>query len=510
MTDDDFDRIQPAQLDLHAAPSAQAVVPNSRTGTQNALTFALLIGLVAIAAGVVFVLPRFVDAPAAPAGVAAQPPGANPAGTPAAAPSGSAAGAPASPWQQAQAERERAAAKAALDALLAAQFDLQERGVENWAPAEFAAALEQARSGDAAYRTAKFAEAEAAYRAGGEQLQHLLAGIDQRLADHLAGGRAALEGGDVAAARERFRLALAIAPGNSEAQGGLVRADAIEKILPLMQQGSALEAASQPDKALASYRAALAIDAGHEPARVAAARVQAQIDGARESAGVSAAYAALAAGRLPEARAKFQAALAVNPKSAAARDGLQQVDFRLSQQRITGLLAEAQAAEAREDWARAQQGYAAMLGVDAALSTASEGKRRADTRLALDAALEHLRDAPEELYAAAELQKAERVLAGARAIADPGPRLQSQIAAAQAVIDRLRTPVAVTLRSDGITDVSIFRIGHIGSFDDKAMDIPPGNYVAVGSRSGYRDVRIDLKVRPGQAARFTVQCTEKI
>ena len=158
MGHDEFERIQPASLDI-SSPAA-STTPPARVAAQPSPVALLLVALLLVAAAVVFVLPEFVGEPsAAPAESAAA---ANAA-------AGSGAAAPAnavSPWEKAQAERERGAAKTALDALLALQFELQERGAENWAPTEYAEAIASAHAGDEAYRTERFKEAEQHYLGG--------------------------------------------------------------------------------------------------------------------------------------------------------------------------------------------------------------------------------------------------------------------------------------------------------------------------------------------------------
>ena len=57
----------------------------------------------------------------------------------------------------------------------------------------------------------------------------------------------------------------------------------------------------------------------------------------------------------------------------------------------------------------------------------------------------------------------------------------------------------------------MLRIGSYGTMTDKALELLPGDYVAVGRRTGYRDVRIAFRIRPGQApGEVLVQCVEKV
>jgi len=75
----------------------------------------------------------------------------------------------------------------------------------------------------------------------------------------------------------------------------------------------------------------------------------------------------------------------------------------------------------------------------------------------------------------------------------------------------MRTELPVQLRSDGKTDVIVFRVGSLGSFAEKQLSLLPGDYVAVGRRDGFRDVRVEFSLRPGKPmATVMVQCGQKI
>jgi hypothetical protein len=513
MSQDEFERIQPAAVDI-GAPAARTE-PASRDAAKLPGAALLLAALVALAAAVIFVLPDIVagrsaqpvaaTSPASPAAAgAATAGGASPAPSPALSPQGA-------PYAQAQAERERAAAKSALDALVATQYELQQRGVEKWAAAEFAAATALARTGDEAYRSGSFAAAETSYREGQQAMQALLDGVAARLQDRLSRGDAALAADDAATATALFTEALAIEAGNPRAQRGLARAEARPRVLAAMARASEAEATGGSDAAAAAYREALALDADYAPARDALAALQARVAAGNYRARLSAGYAALSAGRLAAARSEFQAALKMQPGGAEAREGLQQAEFQLAQQRIAELLGKAEQAVAAEQWASAAEHYAALLAIDATLSTARDGKQNAETRLALDRALEQIAGEPERLNEEKTRAVTGKLITGAQAIAQPGPRLQAQLATARRLLQQYSTPVAVMLRSDGKTEVTVFRVGAFGPLTEKSLQLLPGNYVAVGQRGGYRDVRVEFAVRAGQAAADVfVQCSQKI
>ena len=69
----------------------------------------------------------------------------------------------------------------------------------------------------------------------------------------------------------------------------------------------------------------------------------------------------------------------------------------------------------------------------------------------------------------------------------------------------------VRLQSDNFTDVTVYKVGRFGRFADRDLLLPPGTYVAVGTRSGYRDVRVEFTLTAGQEpGDVSVRCQEKI
>lgn len=504
MIHDDFERIQPVAVDIARSPA-----PVPAGATRPALPVpALVIGaLLLLAALVFFVLPDYVarqratPAPASSAGAAAPPAtGAQPAPA-----------APATPYAEAAAERERAAAKEALDALLAAQHELEERNAPTWAASELAQAAALAADGDLAYRGGEYGAARAKYAEAAVQLRAVLDGIEPRLRDRLVRGAAALAAGSSAAASALFGEALAIDPANADAQSGLQRAGTLDRVLELSARAAAAAAAGDLAQAEQGYTEALALDAAHEPARQALAALRARAAEQRYTQRLSAGFGALAAGDHATAAREFRAALALRKDSTEARDGLQQAEFQLSQQRITALLASARRSVASERWAEAKRDFDAALAIDAALGPALEGSRDATGRLALDEALAALERSPDRLLDASTRERTGELIARAETIADPGPRLQTRLATARRLLASYRAPLALRLRSDGQTEVSVLRVGSYGALTERTLELPPGDYVAVGRRSGYRDVRVEFRLRPGQApAEVRVQCAEKV
>jgi hypothetical protein len=143
---------------------------------------------------------------------------------------------------------------------------------------------------------------------------------------------------------------------------------------------------------------------------------------------------------------------------------------------------------------------------------ASQGLAVAEDRERLHQQLDHYLENPSRLYADEPRANAEKLL---RSAADPPAaevRLAEKIRRLQALMAEATTPRTVTLQSDGLTNVQIYRVGRLGHFISQQLELLPGTYTVVGSRPGYRDVRRTLTVMPGngQVAALDIRCEEPV
>ena len=103
------------------------------------------------------------------------------------------------------------------------------------------------------------------------------------------------------------------------------------------------------------------------------------------------------------------------------------------------------------------------------------------------------------------------MLAAASSAPADEPKLAKKMTDLQRLVTLAGTPVAVSLLSDGETDIAIYHVGQLGAFTRQQLELLPGTYTVVGSRSGYRDVRKQLSVSPGmQGTSLTIRCEEMI
>src|SRR5262249_4971551 len=142
---------------------------------------------------------------------------------------------------------------------------------------------------------------------------------------------------------------------------------------------------------------------------------------------------------------------------------------------------------------------------------ATEGVARTTPRAELNEQLEIYLTQPERLFSPPVRVGAKQTLQRARGIASPGPVLQKQLATLTDWIARADVPVQVALQSDNQTLVTIYRVGELGAFAQRSLQVVPGNYTVVGTRPGYRDVRREINVVPGSdLPPVVIRCEDKI
>jgi len=188
-----------------------------------------------------------------------------------------------------------------------------------------------------------------------------------------------------------------------------------------------------------------------------------------------------------------------------------QVDQGIRLDRNATMEQQAGKEERREEWEIAVETYAAILEIDADLEFAQQGRAQAQQMSDLHAQLDRYIEAPDSLSAPATMSKATGLVVDITRMPEIGPRLADQRDQLSRLLKRAATPLTVQLVSDNVTDVSIYKVGKLGSFDMRQLDLRPGNYVAVGSRPGFRDVRLEFRVAPEvELQPIIVRCEEAI
>lgn len=211
------------------------------------------------------------------------------------------------------------------------------------------------------------------------------------------------------------------------------------------------------------------------------------------------------------AREAFRKASELRPGAPEVADGLARTAAAERRALVDAGIRRGLELEAIEDWAKAEEVYRRVLEVEPEAAGALEGRDRAAERAALDERLQyHVRN-PGRLASPGVFDEATELLAEARELIPKGPRLEDQLARLEKSLEVASTPVPVVVVSDDATEVVIYRVDRLGVFSRRELSLRPGTYTAVGSRTGFRDVRVQFTVTAGAPPKaVTVVCTEKL
>ena len=482
---------------LSPAAMPSAGHPAGRPGAR--VPVLVVIGFLALLAGVVavvFWLPRVVTERGPLPAAGPRPPVAAPA-------------APATAMPPAM--DPRALASAALAERGRAEEGAQAAGADRWGGAGWLEARRLAALGDTQFSGRDFPGAAASFTAAAGLFTELVTGAPAALAAALKAGQEAYTRGDQPTAIAAFQQALLIRPGEPAATRGLARSQQLDKVLAAMAEAAARETAGDQAAARAAYTRVLELDTDWAPARAALARLDASRSASEFERAMAQGLAAVAAGRTAEARSALNRALALRPGDAGARSGLEQLDGDERRGRLNALQAEAQRLAAAERWSEASDQYSALLALDNTLAAAKAGRKAAEERAELNRQLERQLASGERFNDDAVVAVARGVITEAEAVNPKGPVLSGQTTRLKALIAAAAQPVTVQLQSDNLTSVVIYKVGDLGIFTMRTVDLRPGAYVIVGTRDGYRDVRRRVVIPAGGSAEpITVRCEEAI
>ena len=342
-------------------------------------------------------------------------------------------------------------------------------------------------------------------------LDLLMTSRETLLATAIAAGLQAIEQSDPEAAVGHFQRALAIDADDEEAATGARRAEQLPSVLNFLQDGLAMEQADDFQGALLALSKATELDPKFSPAQEALDRVRAEIAEQEFQQAMSRALQALANGKLSRASSALNKAESLRPEKRAVRDLRQRLDRTQLAGRLTALQQDAQRLEQSERWPEALKTCEQALSLDSQAAFAASCKTRVSLRADLDSHLNALFAKPERLFEDGPLKEARQTLTYASQMNPRGPLLAAKINQLDKLISQAEAEIEVMILSDGLTEVVVYHVGRLGLFQEKSLVLRTGDYIATGSRNGFRDVRQTLKVRPGSGKMiFTLRCEEPI
>ncbi|HEY3785647.1 MAG TPA: protein kinase [Steroidobacteraceae bacterium] len=388
---------------------------------------------------------------------------------------------------------------------------LQSRGAGVWGGRDFSLAKTRAAEAVEVHDAGNLRAAHEKMMSASQLLDSVETKAPQALIAQIAAGEKALGTGQQEVAGQAFDLARRIDPNDRRASDGQRRAQSLGGVLPLLADAQNAESAHDYARAAQDYSQALSLDPGNATAKAGQARSNAAFGDDNYAKAVGSGFAALGAGRLDESHDDFVKARALKPNGSEAAEGLRRVSAALTARGFGSMRQRAAGLEAQERWQEAEQAYTDILKADPSLAFAQEGRARASSRAELSDRLQQFIDNPDRLASPAAREEARSLVQTADAQSPSGPVLRSQVARLQILMPGDDKPVRLSLLSDNSTQVAISSIGSFGTFARREIQLRPGRYTVVGTRTGFREVRREITVSPGQDTQtIRVSCSEPI
>ena len=394
--------------------------------------------------------------------------------------------------------RQKEAAQQGLAQFMKAQKSLEDLGAAQWGNGAYDKIGQLAQRGDAQYQNENFADAAAFYAQAVQKATRLADSASEAQKMLVQQSLADIDAGDGKSALKKLQIALKIDPQNHRIKKLLQRAAQAEEVQRLFENGQQIEKRGATERALADYRKALELDPDALRVQQAYRRLSTRVAQEKYRRFMAQGLAAFERREYRQARSNLLKAQAVKPGTAEAQDALTQVNAALQQQRVDTLRQQALAAEAAENWTLALQSYQAVLDMDDKIAFAIDGKQKAKVQIGFLKRLDFFLQQPQSLQDDHQLDHARQLIGELQAAPFNGSGITWRASRLKELVTVYATPIPVTIQSDGLTNVAVYRVGRLGSFTVHRLQLRPGIYTVVGSRDGYQDVRQEVTVKPGQ------------
>lgn len=389
-------------------------------------------------------------------------------------------------------------AEQALQQFLRLQAQPGLRNAEIWASEDWSDAMSTAARGDEDFGQGRFSPAHQAYVDAGIQLQSILDHRTQTLQKYLETGSRHLQGDEVKEAGLAFGLVLAMQPDHQQALLGQERAAVRLQVLNLVTSAGQAEVSDNLQLAAQTYTSALQLDPLYAPAQDAFEKVTAVLLNHAFQDSMGRALEAIENGEFAVAEKALQEAGRIKPGNPAINDAGERLSSARRQSGLERLRKQANQMVKKEDWTAATETYRRALKIDSQAAFARNGLTKAQEKQQLHKQLDHYLADTARLYSDEPLDNARKLLAANQKTSNGEPLLAGKLEDLQQAVTLAVIPVDLIILSDNLTQVTIYKVGRLGSFETKQLSLPPGKYTVTGSRQGYRDVLKVIELKPGQ------------
>ncbi len=392
---------------------------------------------------------------------------------------------------------------------------LKSKSIEKWNAEKFNIALENISIGDDLYREGEYLRSIKQYREALDQLNNLKEDAAKIIESTIISANNNIEKLDSELTVEQtinsINLAFAIDKNNESIKLLKERSLKLPDLFNKVMQSDQFISEQKYEDAFSVLSEAIMLDPYRKKTKTSMENLNKQIKEKTFIEFMSEGFEAMDQNNFSSARKVFNEALKTYPERPDVYDALNQLESRESSFQIKERIKNAEANESLENWSEAKKEYEALLESDNSLVSLKARLINVRIRAELDEQLENMINNPLTLRSDELYHKAKKLLKTAQGINQRGAKLEKQIESVSKIIVQARNPIPVNFFSDNKTKVTILKVGSLGLFEKRTIELVPGKYVALGQRVGFRDVRLDFAIEPNEVDKnISIMCVESI
>lgn len=398
----------------------------------------------------------------------------------------------------------REQAEASLEQVVTLLGQIHTTAPDRWAGELWEEVTALNDQGDVLMAEEKWTEATETYGQVSKKLEPLVAQVPQVPERLLPLAREEIEQGEKEEADRLVEAVLSVEPGLEEAKALLPRAQVADQSFAAMQRSRAYLEEKQLEDAYVALQKVKELDPEFPGFPELEAEVEAALTQRELSELLGRLTAALDAEDLDTAEAALKEAQQLAPDHPGVQDAAVRVEALSLTRLVLQEKAVAERFTAEEDWQGAYRQWLKIQSLDSEAPWVETGLKTSKQWAVIDAKIQKGMEDPGGRQTRVWLEEFEDQSGWPAGLSRSVKELEQ-------AHTRWTTPVPVVLVSDGETEVTLRRVGRWREIIRKELALLPGEYVAIGGRLGYRDVRVPFRVEPGGAVQeIEVICTEGI
>ena len=415
----------------------------------------------------------------------------------------------------AESKKYRKEAQDLLEQIIEKRDLLEAKAINKWGFPKFSVALESISTGDTLYREGDYKNSIQKYFQALKTLENLESESIQIIQNLVFEAKNSIENlkpnsliNDII---DSINLGYAIDSKNKEIKLLKQRSNSLPELFSVIMESEILISRGSLNEAKELLVKALEIDPLREKTKNRLKEVNTQIKDRDFAKFMSKGFRAMDRKEFTNAREVFTKASKTYPNRADVSKALIQLEAQEAAYQISRKIENAKANEEKENWQEAKRLYESVIKEDDTLVNAKVRMINVRVRAKLDQDLNNLIADPLALLSESNYLAAKILIETAKNIRNPGPKLTEQVNLVSAIILNARRPIDVEFISDNNTNVTVFKIEKLGVFLQRTLKLIPGEYVALGQRTGYRDKRVAFTVMPNTTdMSISIMCTESI